>query len=353
MNEYKIYRHLIGKPETLPKDIDFSDLTDINGTNLPSTFNTAPTVIPINAIQKDNAGNILGTCSLFVVSNGVTSFNLDSDKSFKGADIYCSFFISGSPIINSIELPLNSLALRWYRVVQDRIDINNFNTNDLKYYLWEVEDYFNTAQDRVINLLDREVIQPILYFEQTDVDVDSNRQINLLSLDYDILNVSQGILDLKITDDENGYLNKIPLEQRRQMLKNMNLEESDYASLTWQYFEIKGSKASILGYNAENQTVDIWALREPTKCSLNSITDNTLNTNFEWDREIQEVILGYSLEDYTNKPEAYRLRKKAENMIEEKNSVTKRSDFPRYMEQHRGNSFWERDYGGNIINFSS
>ena len=219
MNEYRVLRHLLGQPGDLPKDINYADMITTAGVALPSTFNTAPSVFAVNAVQI-KAGNVVGSTGIFIKTTVTKSFNIDTDSYRKNLDIYCSFFISGSPTTISAEMPLNRLALRWYRAVQDKIDINNVNENDLKYTFQEVEDHLNTAQSRVMNLLEREIIQPVLHFEQQDIAVDSNRQINLLALNRDILNVTQGILDLKITDDEDGYLNKISHEQRRSMLKD-------------------------------------------------------------------------------------------------------------------------------------
>ena len=137
------------------------------------------------------------------------------------------------------------------------------------------------------------------------------------------------------------------------MLKDLNVAPADYNSLRWQYFEPQGSKGLVIRENAAGQTVDIWALREPEKCILNSLTDNTENTNFEFDREVQEIILGYSLEDFVQgNPEARALRNKAETMIEEKDKATSRTDFPKYAEEFRGNEFFDRGWGdGDINNF--
>lgn len=326
--EYKISRHLLGVPSAFPITVSYSSITDINGNALPSSFNTNPTIITLNAVQVDASGAVIGIAEVYInTSNiGTSTFIANIGSYFKpDSNVYASFIIDGSPSTTIVEMTALEMLNEFNKLT------NNVNIASSTAFrsLSQVEQILNLAQDQMLMEILPFVFSDI-YEEEEDVALSSGI-LNILNLSNTPFSLATGIDYVKITDGD--YCKWIAYKLYRNLInQNENFSQSTYPNCAYTF---KGNNMLVLP--SDTNYIDIGYWRKPTKIILNSSTNNSTNTNAEFNRRLCSIIVGIAVRPYTVRtPEAELYARRTNHLIQTINDYYRDADYD-------GKDWWGAD----------
>ncbi len=280
-----------GKPIN-KQAVAFDDLEAIDGVDLPTTFESAPSVNPQRADQDVD----------FNVSDiSETGFNIYRSNLFPAGttEWAANLIISGTPAVSSKAFSLTESLdmMSWY--LNDRKGNNQPIWFDEKFKTMLLQQ----GQELFMELVDENMINT-LWVSETALALGSSGEYSLLNLANTIWDIERGIRSIKIT----GHIYNARLIPHSAYIQGLNDNVNRLDSEVI-YYPI-GNDIYLDPYDT-GDTVDIVYLRQPQV--INFDTTNSANyVGCEFGHKEHNIILGLALRDYVDMtPQAMRLYQNA------------------------------------------
>jgi len=280
--EYWIKDLVLTGTSDSPQTVYYSNLVDKDGNSLPSSFTSAPVVVPLSTNQQVGAYlTETPTTTYFKIAR--------NDYGYIGSgQILCNLLIVGTPLVTATGLTLVEMLDILGRYLQDPTE-KEF-TSQFKVEL------LNWAQDELCRLLQRHLLTELDVLE-TSLSLDSNGDYDITNLTYNLFDEPNGIDAVRITD---GYF----------CLKISFKEFLMYESLNKTFnsndpvYYVRGNKIHIEPNDGTDTTIDIYYKKKPQRMVLAS--NQSENVNCELRREYQKLIIGLALKDFIDRIPAVR-----------------------------------------------
>lgn len=290
--------YVIGTPRS-HQTINYEDLKDIEGNNLPASFSPAPLIRP--GISND------GTLIYIPEDPTTTYFKISRGSEFPTGvtNFVCDVSITGVPYAAPVGYTLNELLqiMAFY--------VHNLPFKDNKVFLTEL---LNQGQDEIV----RDANYWVLNELHTTLEGESLSSgiFSLIGLSDEIFNYDKGIILVKVINGNNEYYaGKRSLEQFRRHV-NTDDEYEDYNETKPIYYLI-GNDMHIEPSDSST-TINFTYLKKPRVMVFD--VDGTEHINSELNKEKQRIMMGYALRDFVDEsPRIARLFQKSLNGFKELN----------------------------------